>query len=150
MLLAKSLPPSLWIDAVRHAAYLRNRAPTRAVDGKTPFEAWNNRKPNISHLREFGCDVWVLDESKERLKLDPKARKMAFVGFEDGSKSVQYYDATTDTVKVSRNVAWNNNETPREVETLAPSPALSVEGEKDASTDAEKAPAALQDVPAQS
>jgi len=52
-------------------------------------------KPDVSHLREFGCDVWVLDESNNRLKLDPKLKKMIFVGFMDGSKAVQYYDAKT-------------------------------------------------------
>src|SRR5688572_12212394 len=39
MLFEKGLPEFLWDEAVAHAAYLRNRAPTRALKGKTPYEA---------------------------------------------------------------------------------------------------------------
>ena len=108
MLFEKNLPIFLWDEAVAHAAYLRNRAPTRALDGMTPFEAWTGEKPGMGHLCEFGCDVWVLDESKNRSKLSLRSNKMKFTGFMDGSKSIWYYDATTRLIKVSRNfaVSW--------------------------------------------
>jgi hypothetical protein len=32
-----------------------NRSPTKALDGRTPYEAWHGRKPAVSHLRVFGC-----------------------------------------------------------------------------------------------
>jgi hypothetical protein len=54
----------------------------------TLWANWTQKKPDISHLREFGCDVWVLDESKNRSKLDPKSKKMKFVGF------IRQYDIT--------------------------------------------------------
>jgi hypothetical protein len=62
----KKLPTFLWDEAVVHAAYLRNQAPTRALDGKTPHEIWTGRKPDVLHLREFGSDFWVLDEEKTK------------------------------------------------------------------------------------
>ena len=58
----------------------------------TPCKVWNQKKPNVLHLREFGCDVWVFDESQNRSKLAPRTKKMVFVGFMDGSKSIHYYD----------------------------------------------------------
>ena len=85
MLISKNLRTFLWDEAVAHAAYLRNRAPTRALNGKTPYEAWHGTKPNVS---QFRCDVWVLDESKNRTKLDLKSKKMILVGFMDGSKFI--------------------------------------------------------------
>ena len=57
MLIAKKLPNFLWAEAVAYAAYLRNRAPTKALCGRTPEEAWTGKKPNVMHLREFGSDV---------------------------------------------------------------------------------------------
>ena len=57
MLIEKNLPPFLWPEAVAHAAYIRNRSPTRALDGKTPHKARTGWKPDVSHFREFGCDV---------------------------------------------------------------------------------------------
>jgi transposase InsO family protein len=50
MLISQNLPSFLWAEAVAHAAYIRNRAPTKALDGKTPHEAWTGEKPNVSHL----------------------------------------------------------------------------------------------------
>ena len=37
------------------ATYLRNRSPTKAVEGMTPFEALYGKKPDVSHLRAFRC-----------------------------------------------------------------------------------------------
>jgi len=37
------------------AVHLLNRSPTKALDSKTPYEAWHRRKPVVSHLRVFGC-----------------------------------------------------------------------------------------------
>ena len=35
------------------AVFILNRAPTKALTGKTPFEAWYGRKPSVSFLRTF-------------------------------------------------------------------------------------------------
>ena len=73
----------------------------------------------MAHLREFGSDVWILDESKNRSKLDPKSKKMVFVRFMDGSESVRYYDAKRRNIKVSRNFIFNENEEPGELKEVA-------------------------------
>jgi hypothetical protein len=99
MLIKKDLPVFLWDEAVAHAAYLHNRAPTHALDGITPHEAWTRQKLSMVHLREFGCNVWILDESKNRSKLSPKSKKMKCTGFVDRSKSICYYDTATQSIK---------------------------------------------------
>ena len=83
----------------------------------------------MAHLREFGSDVWILDESKNRSKLAPKSMKMTFVGFMDGSKSVRYYDQKRQNIKVSRNFTFNENEEPGELKEIAKIPSLQAEGE---------------------
>jgi hypothetical protein len=108
MLIEKNLPIFLWDKAVAHAAYLQNRAPTCALDGKTPYEAWTGQKPDVAHLREFRCDVWVLDESKNRSQLSPKSKKMKFTGFMDGSKSICYYDAATLSIEILHSMKMMN------------------------------------------
>ena len=37
-------------EAVTTAVFILNRAPTKALKGKTPFEAWHGRKPNVFFL----------------------------------------------------------------------------------------------------
>jgi hypothetical protein len=59
-------------------------------------------KPNVSHLREFGAPVWVLLQGKkEPLKMETKSRQRIFVGYEDGSKSVKYYNVETCKILTS-------------------------------------------------
>ena len=54
---------------------------------------------------------------------------MTLMGFMDGSKSVRYYDAKNRSIKVSRNVAFNENDEPKELEDFAKIPGLQAEGE---------------------
>ena len=98
------------------------------MKGKTPYEAWTGKKPNVSHFREFGSDVWVLDESKNRSKLAPKSKKMIFVGFLEGSKAVRYWDKEGRAVRVSRNFAFNEGEELKELQVIE-IPGLEAEGE---------------------
>lgn len=53
MMHEKGLPITFWAEAVYTAVYLTNRCPTKAVWGKTPFEAWRGREPSLNHLN-FG------------------------------------------------------------------------------------------------
>jgi transposase InsO family protein len=75
MLISKNLPLFLWDQAVSYANYIQNRAPTCALDGMTPYEGWNGKKQDVLHLREFGCNVWVLDETKNLSKLLPQSKR---------------------------------------------------------------------------
>ena len=59
MLSNANLPPKFWAEALSTAAYLRNRSPTKVVKGMTPQEAWTGTKPQVDHLRVFGCQAFV-------------------------------------------------------------------------------------------
>ena len=103
MLIDTNLPKFLWAEAILHAAYIRNRVMTTALTGKTPYEAMFNRKLDILHLWPFRNDVYILDKSQNRSKLNPKAIKCTFVGYEDGPQAIQYYDANACRILIS----WN-------------------------------------------
>jgi transposase InsO family protein len=64
---ASGLPKSLWGEALRHAAWLKNWTATRALDGKMPFKALYSRPPNLSTLQIWGSQVWVHSPSRSKL-----------------------------------------------------------------------------------
>ena len=80
LLKSKNLSGTFWGEAVSTAVYLLNRAPTKAVIGKTPYEAIYGRKPNVSHLRTFGCVAHVKTVEPHLSKLADRSTKMVFIG----------------------------------------------------------------------
>ena len=73
MLHAAGLPLSFWEYAVRTAVYLRNRSPTKALTDSTPYEAWRGDKPDLSHLRVFGCRAYMHLDRTKRSKLQARS-----------------------------------------------------------------------------
>ena len=106
MLKGQNLPKFLWEYAIAHAAYLHNRAAIRAytkfLRNQTPYQKWNKTKLNVNHLREFGAPVWVLLQGQKKpRKMLPKSQKQAYVGFNDRSQSVLYYNPETRRILTS-------------------------------------------------
>ena len=110
MLIDSKLPHKFLAEALNTAAYLRNRSPTKAVDGMTPFEAWTNVKPTVKHLRVFGCDAFVHIPKDERHKLDSKSKKCILLGYGEETKGYRLYDPEKRKVFHSRDVKFNENE----------------------------------------
>jgi hypothetical protein len=65
MLAVAKLQHKFWAETLSTAVYLRNRSPSVAVKGKTPFEDWTGQKPNLKHLRVFGCEAYAHLESQK-------------------------------------------------------------------------------------
>ena len=101
MIKASDLPKFLWEPAVAHAVYVRNRSFTRYIPSATPYQKWHGRKPDVSHLHEFSAPVWILAQGQRVLcKMLLKSQCRAFVGYEEGLKSVKYYNTATKNVLV--------------------------------------------------
>ncbi|MCO5587777.1 hypothetical protein L7F22_041729 [Adiantum nelumboides] len=102
----KNMPPCYWAEATTAAIYTMNRTPTAAVHDMTLEEKFTRKKPNVSHCKVFGCiaHVHVLDEL--RMKLDPKAEKIIFIGYYVEQKSYKFYNPVTCYVRVSRDVVF--------------------------------------------
>ena len=49
----------LWDEAVRTIVYVQNRLPHYDLEFKTPKEMYTRKKPEVSHLKIFGCPIYV-------------------------------------------------------------------------------------------
>ena len=87
--------------------FILNRAPTKALTGKTSFEAWYGSKPNVSFLRTFGCIGHVRKTKPNLTKLEDRSTPMVFLGYAEGTKAYRLYDPRGDKVTVSRDVVFN-------------------------------------------
>ena len=114
MLLDAQLPQKFWAEAISTAAYLRNRAPTSTVEGKTPYQAWNGWKPKVKHLRVFGSDAFAHVPKDERGKLDSKSKKCILLGYGERRKGYRLFDPEKEKVIYSRDVTFHEEEKKRE------------------------------------
>ncbi|KAJ9542203.1 hypothetical protein OSB04_028709 [Centaurea solstitialis] len=100
MMCHSTLPMSFWGHALETAAHILNRAPTKSVE-KTPYELWKGKKPNISFLRIWGCEVYIKRPTSEKLK--PKSDKCFFVGYPRTTMGYYFYNPEENKVFVARN-----------------------------------------------
>ncbi|GJY99628.1 zinc finger, CCHC-type containing protein [Tanacetum coccineum] len=118
MMKAMKLPLTFWAEAVKHAIYILNRVPTRALVDKTPYEALYKRKPNLENLRIFGCTSYAKITIPHLKKLDDRSIPMIYLGVEEGSKACSGEEkGTQDTFWASFVVDGVDNENPTPVNT---------------------------------
>jgi hypothetical protein len=103
----KSMPHHYWDEVVAIAIYNMNKTPIAIVHGMTPEEKYSGRKPDLSHLKVFGCIAYVHVPDELRTKLDPKVEKCVFIGYSLEQKRYKCYNPVTCEMKVSRDVVFD-------------------------------------------
>ncbi|KAJ9561697.1 hypothetical protein OSB04_006857 [Centaurea solstitialis] len=68
---------------------------------KTPCEIWTGKKPKLSFLKIWGCEVYVKRPTSEKLK--PKSDKCFFVGYPKTTVGYYFYNPTENKVFIARN-----------------------------------------------
>lgn len=105
MLFEAGMPANMWAEAARHATDVYNMTPHSALDGRTPYELWTGKKPDLARLKVFGCAAYVLREGVS--KLSPKVNQVVYLGQEPEHWCYRLYDPATQRLFASRNVTFN-------------------------------------------
>lgn len=94
------LPKAYWAEAYSYSTYVRNRTGRSFLNpDKTPYEMIYGSKPDISHIRVFGCTAYVKIPAAQRKKLDPKSVKGVFVGIFDDAAYRIMIPSSRETLK---------------------------------------------------
>jgi len=108
MLIASGLARKLWAEALNTSCYIINRCMIRPILKKTPYELFKGRKPNIMHLRIFGCKCYVHNNGKDALgKFDPRSDEAIFLGYSLHSKAYKVFNKRTLCVEESVHVLFH-------------------------------------------
>ncbi|KAJ9566119.1 hypothetical protein OSB04_002085 [Centaurea solstitialis] len=100
MMCHSTLPVSFWGHALETTTHIRNRAPIKSIE-KTPYELWKGKKPKMSFLKIWGCEVYVKRPTSEKLK--PKSDKCFFVRYPKTTVGYYFYNPEENKVFVARN-----------------------------------------------
>jgi hypothetical protein len=107
MMCDHDLPTSVWAEATSTAIYIQNRSPRAILGEKTPEEAFTGEKPEVEHLRIFGCPIYIHVPKEKRTKMEPSRKKGIFVGYSETSKAYSIYVPGQRYIEVSRDVTFH-------------------------------------------
>ncbi|GMF15349.1 unnamed protein product [Phytophthora fragariaefolia] len=105
MLYHEGIGKKWWAEAVNTAAWIINRIPN-SVNVKTPYEIVHRNKPQLKNMNVFGSLGYAHIPDEKRCKLDPKAFKCRFMGYEDGAKGYRDLNVATGKVQIVRTVKF--------------------------------------------
>ncbi|KAK1413456.1 hypothetical protein QVD17_35229 [Tagetes erecta] len=106
---SKNIPGRFWAEAMKTGAYVINRLPPQKQGYVSPYEKLFNRRPNVTHLRVFGCVCYVFVPNQLRNKMEKKAIRCIFAGYDEQKKGWRCCDPTTNRCYVSRDVVFDEN-----------------------------------------
>lgn len=69
------------------------------------------RKPDVSHMRIFGCVAYAHVPNNLRKKLDDKSKKCIFLGYGEQSKAYLLYNPITRKVVINKDIKFTKEET---------------------------------------
>jgi len=101
------LNKSFWVEAMTYASHLINKLPSSAIGGKTLIEKWSGKAAtNYDMLRVVRCPshYHASDEN-----LEPRARKIVFLGFKRGVKGYKLWDSEDQKIALRRDVIFDES-----------------------------------------
>jgi hypothetical protein len=106
----QGLPMHLWEEASKMVVYVQNRSPHKILGNMTHEEVFTRKNPKVSHLRIFGCPLFIHVPKEKRMKLEPSGKKGTFVGYNETSKAYRIYIPGQRQIEISQDVKFDEDE----------------------------------------
>ena len=111
MLDESGLSKRYWAECLAALVHVLNCCPTAAVTDATPYQLWNGKKPDIGHLRVWGCVAYVNVQRDKHPSLGSHMDKCIFIGYPDGYKGWKFYNPKTKKVIISERADFDERYT---------------------------------------
>jgi hypothetical protein len=92
-----------------HCSLSAEQESSQAVGSMTPKEAFSGKKPEVGHLRIFGCITFSYVPSEKRTKLEPTTERGIFVGYSETSKAFRIYLPSLRKTVLRRDVRFEED-----------------------------------------
>jgi hypothetical protein len=83
--------------------------PIAHLGSRPSEEMFTENKSEVSHLKIFGCPVFIHIPEEKRNKMEPSGKKGIFVGYCEVSKAFRYYIPGHHHIEISRDVTFDED-----------------------------------------
>lgn len=114
MMVHANLPIRFWLYTIKEAVYLSNQTVTSLLPtGMTPSDMWHKRKPDVAHIRTFGCQCSALIQKELRHgKFSQVAMSGVLVGHTDHNHNYIKFLPETNTVVTTHHASFQETTFP--------------------------------------
>ncbi|GJW04083.1 retrovirus-related pol polyprotein from transposon TNT 1-94 [Tanacetum coccineum] len=110
MLNSAKLPKQFWGEAVNTACYTQNRSIIVKRHGKTAYDVFRGRAPDISYLYVFGCPVHIHNHRDHLGKFDEKADDGFFLGYSPVAKAFRVFNIRRQEMEETVHVTFSEDD----------------------------------------
>jgi hypothetical protein len=103
----QDLPMCLWEEVAKTMVYVQNRLSHSALAFKAPENMFSRKKPEVSHLKMFGCPIFIHIPKEKRNKMEPLGKTGIFVGYGEASKAFMIYIPGHHHIEINRDVTFD-------------------------------------------
>ena len=109
MLIDSKLNDDFWAEAVSTAVYLHARTPSQSISGATPYEKLTGKKPELGHLRRFGCAAYkFIPKELSKGKFSERSKECIFLGYvHDTGKIWRLWDLQSSRVMEASDIVFD-------------------------------------------
>uniref|UniRef100_A0A2N9GEZ3 Integrase catalytic domain-containing protein n=1 Tax=Fagus sylvatica TaxID=28930 RepID=A0A2N9GEZ3_FAGSY len=97
MLVSSGLSSNMWGEAILLACHIQNKVHHKKT-GKTPYELWEGRKPNLEYLKVWGCLAKVMLPEPKTRKLGSRTCECVFIGYACNSSCYRFLVIKSDVL----------------------------------------------------
>jgi hypothetical protein len=109
LMIASSVPPHFWVEAVSTATYLISIQPSSTFQGGISFERLCSKMLDYSSLRLFSCVCYVLLAPHQGTKLIAQSIECVFLGYSAEHKGYYCWDPIARRMRTSRDVVFEES-----------------------------------------
>nr|GEX08865.1 hypothetical protein [Tanacetum cinerariifolium] len=110
MLNSVKLPKQFWGEAVNTACYIQNRSIIVKRHGKTSYDVFRERSPDISYFHVFRCPVHIHNHNDHLGKFDEKADDGFFLGYSLVAKAFRVFNIRRQEMEETVHVTFSEDD----------------------------------------
>jgi hypothetical protein len=110
------IPQNWWEFAVNYAVHVYNQTSLKRSSNNyiTLFERLHRTKPDVAHLRVFGCGAYVfLPEDMQSNNLSPRSKLMTFIRLSEGTMGYIFMRSPNNNVFTAIQALFNETLFPK-------------------------------------